>query len=441
MYRTLQDMEGNLSGKYNLSEVFGELIADANKIDFTMTPEQFKKTVESLENNLRKAKLTAGFVEKDFNIFFHDDRLAMDVLYKAIDNYRNDPNATTDGIKKIVDAWNESKRPTSSVSPLVKYNPMDIVYKKTANKIFELPKTWIGNDKDEDEKFFLMSGLPTIIGGYTAIGKTTFTINMAYYFMTKNVRQQFYSLEMSGESLAIKLLRIAVTNKNYSECDFIYYDHKLTEFVYEGKGELREKYVSLLKEISNNIEILGNNITSELTIDAIEDDIRMCYTMGTLAEIVYIDYAQLIRQSDKSNIVDPRHRIIEVMGKLTTLAKKYNFALVLISQTNRADTSANKYETKEDTIFVKAPNLFSLAESSSIEQNAGLVITVGREKTGSTYDYLHLSIEKNRFGSSGKDIFVSIKNSTQAILKHEPTKSIPEKDPQSDNKSNSKKSK
>lgn len=319
-------------------------------------------------------------------------------------------------------------------------NKVDIykeAYTESPKGIY-LPKQWFGEDV-YSHNLCLMPGLPTVIGGFTGIGKTTLAINMAYYYYEVKKRQAFISLEMTGKDVTYKLLRIGVNRKNYTKIDRIWDTESLETFLkYKpdpGKPKsnhdhihIREKYDELLKELSTGIDIYDNSGTTPATLESIRSELVYLHMVGNMPDIIYIDYAQIIHMSDpQMRLADRRNQIMQVIGELTQLAKVYKFALVLISQTNRSNASESSYETEDGSKFYHAPTVFSLSESASIEQNAGLVLTVGREWKEDGNDRLHISVEKNRFGKTHLSYMVKIDRYTQTLTELDSDNHIPEK--------------
>lgn len=302
-------------------------------------------------------------------------------------------------------------------------------------KGIDLPKEWFGREI-YDHNLCLMPGLPTVIGGFTGIGKTTLAVNMAYYYFEIKKRQAFISLEMTGKDLIYKLLRIGIKKNKYTIINRIWDNQELETFLRHKPDKDKptnndstwESYDKLLKEISESIDIYDNSGTTPATLESIRSELVYLHMVGNMPEIIYIDYAQIIHMSDpQMRLADRRNQIMQVIGELTQLAKVYKFALVLISQTNRSNASESSYETEDGSKFYHAPTVFSLSESASIEQNAGLVLTVGREWKEDGNDRLHISVEKNRFGKTHLSYMVKIDKPTQTLTELDSDNHIPEK--------------
>lgn len=129
--------------------------------------------------------------------------------------------------------------------------------------------------------------------------------------------------------------------------------------------------------------------TGGLNVDQICDRARMRHKqVGT--GLIAIDHLNIIG-------VDPTHSRAQEVGnityKLKALAKELKCPVLLAAQLNR------QYATRED----KRPRLSDLKESSSIEANADVVLSVYREYryTGVRAGEADISVLKNRNGPTG----------------------------------------
>lgn len=275
----------------------------------------------------------------------------------------------------------------------------------------------------------IRAGVPTIIGAYTGIGKSSVMLNMVYNYykqgleleelkkknkdITKEpLKQWIYSLEMSSTDIAVYLLQLLIQdNRTYTSEKTDGYT------VYKNW----KKYEKELNSLNESITVYSNdNRIDQISIKEIEVRLGYAAAINTLPDIVYIDYLQIVeleKQNDPNQ--DRRFQIIDIVGRLAQIAKKYKIYLVLLSQANRAgvDISSLKDSMYQGTRF-PAPSMGSLQESSFIEQTAGLVLMLGRvylkEKD---FDILEVSIEKNRYGSSRINTFYCIDKVSRLIGK------------------------
>ena len=200
-----------------------------------------------------------------------------------------------------------------------------------------------------------------IIAGRPSMGKTAFATNIASNIcmdklnLKKKNNVLFFSLEMSSEQLATRLL---------SEISKI-----PSEKIRTGSISKMD-FESLLKN-SEKIKSLSLFIDDSpaLTLSAIRSRSRRLKRKNGL-DLIIIDYLQLIN-SESRNLNDNRVKeISEITRGLKAIAKEFNIPVIALSQLSR------KVEDREE----KRPQLSDLRESGSIEQDADLVVFLYREE-------------------------------------------------------------
>ena len=200
-----------------------------------------------------------------------------------------------------------------------------------------------------------------IIAGRPSMGKTAFATNIASNIcmdklnLKKKNNVLFFSLEMSSEQLATRLLSEMskipsekIRTGNISKLDF------------ENLLKNSEKIKNLSLFIDDS---------PALTLSAIRSRSRRLKRKDGL-DLIIIDYLQLI-SSESRNLNDNRVKeISEITRGLKAIAKEFNIPVIALSQLSR------KVEDREE----KRPQLADLRESGSIEQDADLVVFLYREE-------------------------------------------------------------
>jgi len=163
----------------------------------------------------------------------------------------------------------------------------------------------------------------------------------------------FFSLEMSSEQLSTRLLSMLTK-----------VDSTLLR-----NGKVNEEHYNDLRRAASELEEMQIFIddTPALTISAVRTRARKLKRKHNLG-IIFIDYLQLLRGSNKSE-----NRVVEVSEitqGLKALAKELNIPVIALAQLSRA------VEQRED----KRPMLSDLRESGSIEQDADVVMFLYREE-------------------------------------------------------------
>ncbi|MBA4274796.1 MAG: replicative DNA helicase [Alphaproteobacteria bacterium] len=208
-----------------------------------------------------------------------------------------------------------------------------------------------------------------ILAGRPSMGKTALATNIAYNaakWMHEEDAEKiaqgekgrsvgFFSLEMSGEQLAMRLLASAANIPS----------HKL------ARGELTNEEFATLSQRSIELSNMPFHIddTPALSISAVRTRARRLKRQHNLALLV-VDYLQLIRPSSNKSQANRVQEISEITQGLKAIAKELDIPVIALSQLSRA------VEQRPD----KRPQLADLRESGSIEQDADLVMFVFREE-------------------------------------------------------------
>lgn len=208
-----------------------------------------------------------------------------------------------------------------------------------------------------------------ILAGRPSMGKTALATNIAFN-VARNYRWEptpdggrktvdggvvaFYSLEMSAEQLAMRILADASGVSS----------DKLR------KGEIDASDFGKIRDAA--IEIgespLYIDATGGLSISKLAARARRLKRMEHGLDLIVVDYLQLVTTGDNSQ-KNRVQEVSEITGGLKALAKELNVPIIALSQLSR------QVEARED----KRPQLSDLRESGSIEQDADCVMFVYRE--------------------------------------------------------------
>ena len=207
-----------------------------------------------------------------------------------------------------------------------------------------------------------------ILAGRPSMGKTSLATNIAYN-IAKSFKKNdnadgtsetvnggivgFYSLEMSAEQLAARILSetAEIPSEQIRRGD-------MTE------SEFR-RFVDAAKSIESSPLFIDD--TPALTIAQLASRARRLKRTHGLDALI-IDYLQLVRAgSSRDNRVN---EISEITQGLKAIAKELNIPVIALSQLSR------QVENRDD----KRPQLADLRESGSIEQDADVVLFVYREE-------------------------------------------------------------
>lgn len=205
-----------------------------------------------------------------------------------------------------------------------------------------------------------------ILAGRPSMGKTALATNIAFN-IAKNYKKGtkpdgsigavqggvvgFYSLEMSSEQLASRILSEAAEIESQRI----------------RSGDMTEEEFRRLVEAAKTLEScpLFIDDTAALPISQLAARARRLKRTHGL-DVLIIDYLQLVRPATAK---DSRvNEVSEITQGLKAIAKELNIPVIALSQLSR------QVENRED----KRPQLSDLRESGSIEQDADIVMFVYR---------------------------------------------------------------
>jgi replicative DNA helicase len=210
-----------------------------------------------------------------------------------------------------------------------------------------------------------------ILAGRPSMGKTALATNIAFNIARNRLNAQrtgdyenqtnkggtvaFFSLEMSAEQLATRLLSDAAE----IESDRI------------RRGKISKQEYERLADEAVNLQQLPLHIdeTGAIGIAQLQARARRLQrTPGVGLDCIVVDYLQLVTGSRKGG--DGRvQEVSEITQGLKALAKDLKVPVIALSQLSR------QVENRDD----KRPQLSDLRESGSIEQDADVVLFVYRE--------------------------------------------------------------
>jgi replicative DNA helicase len=207
-----------------------------------------------------------------------------------------------------------------------------------------------------------------ILAGRPSMGKTSLATNIAFNIAKAYKRGKlpdgsegaveggvvgFYSLEMSAEQLAARILSEA------SEVP--------SEQI--RRGDMNETEFRRFVEAAKSLEScpLFIDDTPALPISQLAARARRLKRTHGL-DALFVDYLQLVRGTGRSE--NRVNEIAEISMGLKAIAKELEIPVVALSQLSR------QVESRED----KRPQLSDLRESGSIEQDADVVMFVFREE-------------------------------------------------------------
>ena len=220
-----------------------------------------------------------------------------------------------------------------------------------------------------------------LIAARPGMGKTSLALNIALDVAKKSAKTvAFFSLEMSREQLAMRLL----SNESFVD------NQKLLT------GRLTEEEWTKIGIASSALSQTDIRVDDNPSISVAEMNAK-CRRLDNLG-LVLIDYLQLMTSAGNGQTSNTANRVqvvSDISRALKIMAKELNVPVICLSQLSRAN------ESRTD----KRPMLSDLRESGAIEQDADEVLFIYRD------DYYHpdtpeknvaeIIVAKNRHGETG----------------------------------------
>ncbi len=195
-----------------------------------------------------------------------------------------------------------------------------------------------------------------VFAGRPSMGKTAFALNLCVNIARENKKVLFFSLEMSKEQIAQRLLS---------------YESRI-DLKSLRTGNIKESEWSYLVEAAiklSNLDIIIDDTPSASILDIKSKSRKVFAKEGV--DVILIDYLQIIDVPKNMAVVRSRNEEIGFISRsLKSLAKELNVPVIVLSQLSRS------VEKRVD----KRPILSDLRESGSIEQDADLVAFLYRDE-------------------------------------------------------------
>ena len=227
-----------------------------------------------------------------------------------------------------------------------------------------------------------------VIAARPGVGKTTLGLNIAEQAVLNNeapLRVVFFTLEQPGEQLLFKLV-----------ASIARIDHKKlrTERL---TLEDNDRLTSATGQLLESGDRLLIDQASKLTVSDIRSRTRNIERRIGKADLILVDYLQLMSSDDRSRRTDTRAlEVAQITRGLKHIAMDLELPVIVMSQLNRKPT-----ERKNNRPF-----LADLRDSGAIEQDADMVLLMHRDDMAKGEDngsgITDLDIAKHRHGPTGR---------------------------------------
>lgn len=220
-----------------------------------------------------------------------------------------------------------------------------------------------------------------ILAGRPGMGKSGFSLTIVANIVKMAGRCLIFSLEMSAEQCAIRLLSMETG-----------IDAQRLRLGKATEGEEANSLFVVADQLSKST--LYINDTPSIGISELRREARRVYTEHGL-DLIVIDYLQLVTVDGTKAGMNREQEISYLSRTLKGLARELNVPVLALSQLSRA------VESRSD----KRPMLSDLRESGSLEQDADVVMFVYRDdyynEDSDQQNIAEILIPKHRHGPTG----------------------------------------
>lgn len=217
----------------------------------------------------------------------------------------------------------------------------------------------------------------TVIAARPSIGKTAFVLNLLYSLACLDIPTTFFSLEMSGNPVAARLLaRISGVNTKWILRD----PSKITP---DDKTELL-KHSDALMRIASKISLHDESGQTITTIGKVAR--KEAKERGS--RLLVVDHIQHCKGAGN----DRRTEVENISTSFQDLLKELNVPGIMLSQLSRKIESENR-----------KPNMSDLKESGAIEQNADNVVFLHKIASSVSPNGYKLELLKEKGRNTGTE--------------------------------------
>lgn len=206
-----------------------------------------------------------------------------------------------------------------------------------------------------------------ILAARPSVGKTAIMLQMAKAAAYAGKSVNLFNLEMTNTELAQRFLFSTgrLTPLQMARGDVVWQDFEA------ASGMFASKPIYL-----NDSATTDDEIVSRIVLNS----------QSGKCDIAFIDYLGLIHMNSRASLYQA---IADVTKRLKQTAKACKISIVLLCQLNRASASEKR-----------APQLYDLRDSGSIEQDADIVLML--ERSESVEGDVDMWVRKNRQGRAGE---------------------------------------
>lgn len=240
-----------------------------------------------------------------------------------------------------------------------------------------------------------------IVGARPSVGKTAFALNLLYQVAKRGTPVIFFSLEMSAESIGMRLLSMtsglttteidSLTYLSSSKADQVLIEQREPEDLAK-RNKLQEGFRQLRK-----INFYIDDNPGSKMLDIISKCRKQINSIGDVG-LIAIDYLGLITSDHRSE--NRTQEVAEISRQLKQMARELNVPVLALSQLSRESAQRGKSHT---------PQMSDIRDSGAIEQDADMILMLYRK------DYFNDEGDKKDEDSQGQNQYQKTNNAMSNV--------------------------
>lgn len=339
------------------------------------------------------------------------DASLMRNFLKTLDDIHN--NATTQAIGNVNDFIGEAekqivsithKRRTEGVKSMKDVSDALVVKLVKQTKEFEekgiSPNGITGQPTGYDNMNYYTKGWHRgdmiIVGARPSVGKTAFALNLLYKVAKQGTPVVFFSLEMSAESIGMRLLEMvsSLTQDEINSMKFLE-TSKADQILVSPKDDAESARVMQLQRGFDELRELpfyiDDNPGSKI-LDITTKCQKICNSISNIG-LIAIDYIGLITGGGRGGSDNRQQEVADISRQLKQMARQLQVPVLALTQLSRDS------EKRPD----HTPQMSDIRDSGSIEQDADMIFMLYRKDYYSTSGGNEGADNKDSNGEEQKD--------------------------------------
>ena len=360
------------------------------------------KDLEPLNDNSVKEKDSLDYYKREFILKHQKNAISKKLLLMA--NTIQQTGLTPDMVESLRNDIIEAKE-EEDVLKMPDARDIYAMNKELCNKGI---KTYI---PEIDQLIGTINpGTISVIAGYTAHGKTTWAVNMAYKGARDGKNVVYISLEVTLSDLLFELISLHSTDMSLGTPPLRFDDMRRGKLT-DAQKEVYDKVVEdFNQKVLPNIHILTEGTFKQFSYGEVRDILYRIDSEKPI-DVLFVDHANLLKfyvQGKFNSSCDAGNEFVSFFRKMAVCFKKDSdgkgrpLTVILLAQCNRSGwvRAANMGKKEKDPNLEGMYDNTALAEINELERAASYIFFTYTSDSMKLSKEARVTFTKNRFGQT-----------------------------------------